>query len=363
MSIDQWPQIYQTFFEKWPEAFEFYRHNAFSYVSKLLGYMPLGTALESVLRRAKALDEDGYVRFIDALVEGAPRFSRQRTEATRYIETIPEPGASLAHLRSALYGYASLYEIDFPLWFLGVVSRALNGQDFDPNLFGGSGTKTSQASLISSIEPFLEDTPLKVSFDLAYDSGLRNAIAHNDFELAERGREVVIIDHGSGHEWTEDEVWERLVHAQFMHHAVVLASQVAIANRDQALIHMADVGVLSFTWAEIFDGWPLVVVPQLWCFRDLDPVGSWIDASQLTITLKGNESSSALTDAATATGPGRPSGDRWEAATKRGWAWVVRIPVAPNLTLGYPEIETVEKERYEVVGAADVHLIPLRVID
>jgi hypothetical protein len=47
---------------------------------------------------------------------------------------------------------------------------------------------------------------------------------------------------------------------------------------------MTDIGVLSFTWGELFDGWPVVVVPQLWCFRDLDPAGTWIDAAQLTLT-------------------------------------------------------------------------------
>jgi hypothetical protein len=180
-------------------------------------------------------------------------------------------------------------------------------------------------------------------------------------ELEGNGRAVTVVDHQSGQRWSDDEAWNRIIHAQYLHHAVVLASQIAVADRDRELIRMTDIGVLSSTWGELFDGWPVVVVPQLWCFRDLDPAGTWVDAAQLTLTLTATGSILRLTEAALAKGSTLPRGRRWEEVSRLGWAWIVRTPVAPELTLGYPTIRTAENERYEVVGPSDIHLVPLTV--
>jgi hypothetical protein len=354
--IKDWPFIYRPFFERWPEAFEFYRHNAFAYVSRNIGHMPLGEVVDSMLQRMKVMDPSGYLDFVKVLKQAGVRFQRQRREATSFLKVISQVQSPQDELRGILHGYANLYETDFPIWFLGVLGRGFQTGSLDPEFLGGPESKTAQGALIASVRESLDGTPLCRSFDLSFDRPLRNAVAHNAYEIVEGDSDLDVVDHTSGQRWSADEVWDRAVEAQHLHHAVVLASQLAVANEDKLSVSMEDVGVLSFTWSMMGDGWPLAVVLQLWCFRDLDPRGSWIDAAELELAYAGDKAVSRLTKNATTEGP-RRRGEVPREFREAGWAWVVRVPIAPNLTLGLPPVRTLEGDVYEIVGAPDTHLV------
>lgn len=75
-------------------------------------------------------------------------------------------------------------------------------------------------------------------------------------------------------------------------------------------------------------GLPIVVVPQLWCFRDLDPTGKWIE--QRTLTLE--RDSGRLTERATSSGP-RPDDVLLAHFADAGWARVIRVPIVPPIGL------------------------------
>ena len=71
------------------------------------------------------------------------------------------------------------YECDLPLWFLGVLGKALTDGTVKPDAFGGPSTRTAQGNLVGQVSPALQGTPLAALVADAYDADLRNTVGHN----------------------------------------------------------------------------------------------------------------------------------------------------------------------------------------
>jgi hypothetical protein len=105
---------------------------------------------------------------------------------------------------------------------------------------------------------------------------------------------------------------------------------------------------------------PTVALGQLWCFRDLDPAGTWLDTTELVITVHpdGTEQVNIGEFHMSIGGPVTPV--LGAALLEHGWVRVLRQPVAPALGLGHPEHMHPDGARYEVVGAWDEHCVPVQ---
>jgi hypothetical protein len=87
------------------------------------------------------------------------------------------------YFATELVTYANYYEIDFPMWFLAVLGKAVTTGRVEPTAFGGPASKIAQGSLIDSAVRALSGTPLERPMAKAYDPELRNAIQHNNYKL------------------------------------------------------------------------------------------------------------------------------------------------------------------------------------
>lgn len=357
------PSTYVMAMHLWPDAFEFLRHHMFVYVGDVIGHAPWGQMLLSLTRRALASDPGGATRLMDAFAAAHQRFLQQYREAMRAMRTSSHAPDSTSMLMAALFGWAAIYETDFPLWFLGMLGKALSTGSVDINYLGGPNTTTAQGSLVNSLATALDGTPLRNVLDDAYDVNLRNSLLHNDYELTRTDTGVVLRDHLTGVTWDEGQLWDIVVAGQNMLQSVLLAAQVIQATALPSVKQFSDCGVMSFTYTTTESGLPLVVISQLWCFRDLDPAGTWLDSATLTLEPVGEqENRVSLTAQASLTGSPLIETDFGHAVREAKWAWVQRLPVAPTLGLGLPEIRTAEGETVEVVGPMDRHFVPARVL-
>lgn len=132
---------------------------------------------------------------------------------------------------------------------------------------------------------------------------------------------------------------------------------VDVRGRDD----LADCGVIGINYA-VVNTVPVAIVAQLWCFRDLDPPGSWLDTSEYIIEDEGDGRERAGFTAR-AFMAGHSISDRpvlGDAIRDRGWVRVIRLPVAPHMGMEFPVWEHVEAGEYEVVGIPDEHDVPVR---
>lgn len=346
---------------RWPEGFAFYRQRAFEYVSRALRLRPWGAVVHGLLMRAVDRDPQG-ARDLRVLLEGShDRYMRQRQNANSLLTAAHRAESSQEALRLALQFYQAVYEVDLPLWFLGVIGKALGTGQIDTDYLGGPQTRTQQGSLIEQVTGQLKDTPLSKLLQTCYDRHLRNSIGHNDIEIVTpaQGSGVALVDHATGRSWTSEEAWE-FVHASHeMYDAALMALQLFITGGDATVT--PDMGVVSMVYAAPEGDLPIMVAYQLWCFRDLAPEGAWLRESKVSVQSfnEGGTEAVSLTDRATVTGvpvSGSPFG---ESLAKNGWARVVRVAVAPYLALGLPVVEIPVGEALEVVGIPDEFIVPV----
>lgn len=249
----------------------------------------MGPALHSLVQRLGAADEAAAQEVAAALRAGRDRFLRQYDETYALLGALPEPADAVGPLRGALHAYAALHEIDLPLWFLGVVGKACRDGKFDATYLGGPATTTPQASLVGTVEQTLVGTPLHEPFLASYDPVLRNAVGHNDYEITGSGEACAVTDHRTGTTWSADEVWDAVASSQYALQAVLVAAETVLAWPDATTAaRFADRGVNHAAYAVDGAGQPMMVLTQLWCFRDLDPEGRWIDASELGVVDNGD---------------------------------------------------------------------------
>lgn len=356
---DTWPFMYRTANAFWPEAFEFLRHSAFQYVSKALGVAPWADIIDSLARRVSSEDPAGADALRDALAGAHARFLRQYREAFAAMEPSLNRMAKVARARVGLQSYAAIYETDLPIWFLGVVGQALTIGKVDPGFLGGPASPTPQGSMLNTVADVLKETPLYVPFTTAYSRELRNALGHNDYELTTTGDSFSLVDSSTGQTWSERDVWNLISSSQTMVQAVLMVAQSLLSRQGED--QFADCGVTSFTYDMTVSGTPVVVVAQLWCFRDLDPRGNWLARAELSIEQgKGGLESASLTPRARLSGSPISNTEVGRACAETGWVCIRRVPVAPNLGRGLPIIRSAEGELLEVVGVPDVHYVPVK---
>jgi hypothetical protein len=117
-------------------------------------------------------------------------------------------------------------------------------------------------------------------------------------------------------------------------------------------------GVLISGYGTDADRLPLVVLLQLWCFRDLDPLGVWLDSAALTITrLPDGKEEVQFTDALKIKGEPVMATGFGDSLREHECAKVVRLGVIPSLGLAYPDIDVPGAGTYEIVSPPDVHII------
>lgn len=359
LDINSLPTWYHAAARHSPEAFEFVRHHSFAYVSSIAGLAPWSELLMSILRRAFELDPDGAEELLGSLDEAHDRFLRQYQQATKSFHAASELEDTVARLRVSLQSWAAIYETDVPLWLLGVLGQSLKKGSINSGAFGGPLTATAQSSLVNSIGEIVEGTPLEELLTGAYDPDLRNTLAHNDYEILVAQGSVALVDHRTSRRWSGQELWELVMAGQHLVQSTLVAIQTVIATSKRADLRTA--GVTTATYGVSETGLPIVVLSQLWCCRDLDPRGSWLDGGELKIRRFVDGDVLMVGSQELISGDGLPA-ETLDAIEKIGWASVQRLPVAPTLESGLPTVVNAEGEELEVVGPPDHHVVPIAVV-
>lgn len=353
------PESYFAALERWPDAFDYVRHHMFMYVGGALGHVPWAEMLLSLVHRAVEQEPGSGQELTEALRSAHDRFLRQYQAAIQSTVSAARAESQVERLRAGLHGWAAIYETDFPLWFMGVLGNTLRSGRFDFSYLGGPGTRVAQASLVNTVRKNLAGTPIEALVNDVYVPLLRNVINHNDYEFVDTPDGIILRDHDTGTEWTEDFLWQVILASQKMLQSILVATQVVQATLPDETNDWADCGVMNMSYGATAEDLPVVVVAQLWCFRDIDPMGTWLERATLRVSAEeGDMESVTLTPRARLTGEPISSRPFGQAVRKHHWAWVVRLPVAPAIGLGLPEVTTAEGERFEVVAPADRHLLP-----
>jgi hypothetical protein len=352
-----------------PAAFEHYRAALLSYYEQAVLRAPMSSLVRSYLRRLHAMDASALKAFVEAGEDAVERFVEQRNNAYRRVRPLldtPPPQDRAQHeaeLRTVLSAWVDYFECDLPLWFLGVTGKALSSGLIEPTAFGGPNSSTAQGSLADSVAAAIVDTPLAAIFDEAYSAKLRNIVQHNDFRVdAGRDGALRIVSLTAGEVFSEDEVRGRLFAQQSLGEAVATgmrwARHVLLAPETTAL---AQEGFVGAAFAADADG-PVIALLQLWCFRDLDPLGSWLDSAEIVVLPHSDEEEEVrIGEHGVSIGPAISTGPLGDSIRERGWVRVMRIPIAPALGLGHPTYDVTPARRYEVVGPLDDHWIPATV--
>jgi hypothetical protein len=178
-----------------PEAFHFYRFCLMEYLERILGLSPWNVTVRSELMRARLRDRSGFENFEERAWDASDRFATQRINAVGRYAThlmVLNEGRPEQAMQQLLSTYTDLYEIEYSLWYLGVLAGAITTGKFRPGAFGGPNTKKGQDALIEQVEKSLQGTPFVGPFSLSYDAALRHAVSHNSYRLrTSRGLPVV----------------------------------------------------------------------------------------------------------------------------------------------------------------------------
>jgi hypothetical protein len=246
------------------------------------------------------------------------------------------------------------------MWFLGVLGRAVKTGRVEPAAFGGPSSTVAQGSLIDSAIRALSGTPLERAMAEAYDPELRNAIQHNDYELIVDDKEVHVSTLDGQQTWHGDHLWKCVIGTSQIVHAVqTVSAYVRTVEEPRLRADHAEVGFVGCIYMLRSTELPQVVLLQLWCFHEMDSAGTWLDAATMSFEqLSDGRTRVNLTERAYTIGEDvRPIVADYKGEAP-GWVKVTRVPVAPNLGLGYPTIvRPGDNAEYEVVGVPDVHVI------
>lgn len=356
------PEQYFAMSVYWPEAFEFYRSHLLEYLERALGLGPWNMTLRSALARAGAGDPKGFTKFDDVAWSAVARFVTQRGNATRrFLAHFDEysEGNFREALEDLLHAYGLIYETGYVLWYLGVVAKALTAGKFRPHLFGGPETTTAKAALIKDVGSALAGSALDSLFHASYEPGLRNAIYHNSYEILETRRRYLVRDTKTGQEWSPRDV-DRLARNS-MQLMEAVASSVGYSHEVEVprrVGEFADAGVVSMNYFVAEDGVPETIMLQLWCFRDIDPRGDWLERAQGGASSAGDLERVHFTDRAFLVGEPVTQTVWGEAVKTHGWVRVHRLPAAPAMYLGHPVFVRPDGGRFEVLGPGDEHMVP-----
>ncbi|MPZ60484.1 MAG: hypothetical protein GEU93_04140 [Propionibacteriales bacterium] len=355
------PAEHRMMADFWPEAFDTYRHAMWSYLERQSGMKEWSSAIRSLMLRARSLDPSGYEEFTEAFDGAIPRFIEQKRNAVKRYQDMGRAADRPTQLRTALSVFSDFYEIDLPLWFLAVVGEAMNTGRIDAGLLGGPASRTAQGALVDTTIEKLAGTPLESYFSEAYDAELRNAINHNDYQLhvADDVVEVRALD--GSRTWSGDELYRRVTGTTQLVEAVqTVGAYLRYVEEPRLRASVADVGLVACLFGRSEGTMPHATLFQLWCFHEMDTSGSWLDSATVTFAaqLDGRERVRFTERGFTV---GEPFFELApESFWRSGWMRVTRIPIAPDLGLGYPKLELPGAlPDYEMIGVADEHVVRL----
>ena len=355
------PEEYLQLMRLWPDGFEFYRDSLAIYLERVLGLWPWHSHISSLLRRAEHLDADATAAFYAVANEASGRYTSQSNNAFSSLHDTLDLTSPTSRIRAILHSYCSIYEVDFILWFVGCLARSATTDRLDPDWFGGPHSGTTQAALVSQIADALAGSPLQEAFNGAFWPELRNAVSHNDYDILtdNTGRPHRVRRITTGKEWTIDEI-ERVVSAAYhmanrIHAAAAHGTQRWEARQSDQLEKF---GIVDTVFADSHGDHVTAFLMQLWCFYDLDPLGTWVDRAT-AIVEPGDDGHQHMTlGMGGICGPQMPTelSDRLSS----GWIEVIRIAIAPDLDVGHPSYNA-HGRCFEVLGVPDRHIIPVKI--
>ncbi len=207
----------------------------------------------------------------------------------------------------------------------------------------------------------IADSGLAPLLGSCYDPDFRNTFNHNNYEIRMVDGGSTFVDIQTGRQWGDDQIWSLLLAMQQAQLAILMGIQVALSVDDESIVAgLKECGTVAVT-CTIEGVVPVISIFQLWCFRDLEPSGLWLDRARIAVISAG-DGRQKIQVTERAYSEGERLGDAWlEHARRSGWAHIRRIPVAPNLGLGHPVLTGPDGAQYEVLGPADEHVAPIAV--
>lgn len=360
------PAEYERIITEWPQGFSFYRDSLAMYLERVLNLSPCVSYISSLLRRAEQCDPEGYVEFYSVADEASDRYAKQANIAINAMHEAFESDTLESYIRQFLHAYCDFYEINFPLWFIGVLSKSERTGQIDVGLFGGPNSETSQGALVEQVLDKVAGSPLEEVVRGAYLPDLRNAVSHNEIEtIANESRIASVRSIRTGQEWTMDLLATTLANVHWLSNSVHTVAahgsnlQDALQSED-----LSKIGIMNrLTIAQYDTQIVTVFIFQLWCFYNLDPLGAWVDTATITVNLNCDENveSVYLGDMVICSDLEKEKLDingEMLKAFSVGWAEIIRVPIGPDLGLGYPNY-AYDDQQFEVLGVPDRHVVPI----
>jgi hypothetical protein len=247
-----------------PEAYAFYRSSLVPFLQRFDGYPDVTSSLQELVQEVRGLHAEQAEALLAHYEQRTARFRAQWDNLFHL-----EHDIQLSH--SALLAYQQKYEVELPLVFLCHLVLLRASGKFDPELrtlrdrHGG----LQKGRVIQQLADCLPaGTPLAAVVRCAYNSHLRNAIAHNAYTLTEGGLKGVETTLAVDDAAFRDHV----VALQTLHNSIVWLFVAGL----QAVGGLEGAGVLGIGWGASDDGEPIVGVLQLEPFFALDPAAAWL---------------------------------------------------------------------------------------
>jgi hypothetical protein len=356
---DSLPTEFDFMLHMWPETFEYFRHAMREYMDRVWSEGGWFLVLRSLVERARHEDPPGYSELRKTIDAEPERMVRQTKNARRAQRRSDQTENMLEWIEQMLEWHRKFFEIDSVLWLLGVLGEFARSGEVKPGLFGGPTTDTPQGALVNEVRARLAGTPLENLFELTYDTPLRNAVTHNDYELIidEEDGTVGLVDHDSARTFTQEELHDLYYASMSLEQAMLFAhNYIENASDDFHVQEYRDLGFTDATYNFDEDGSLTIVLYQLWCFYEQDSAGSWLDTATLTFHRDGDRDHVTISEHSCIAGMSIIKALATKERALPDWARVIRLPVAPDLDLGYQKLYR-ETGHYEVLGPGDSHIV------
>jgi hypothetical protein len=247
-----------------PEAYALYRSSLVPFLQGFDGYPHVTSELQELVQEVRGVHAEQAKALMSHYEQRTEEFRSQWDNLFHL-----EHDIQLSH--AALLAYQQKYEVELPLAFLCHLVLLQASGKFDPELptlrdRRGGLQKGKAIQQLAARLP--SGTPLGEVVRSAYNSQLRNAIAHNAYTLTEGGLK------GVGTTLTVDQAAFRrhVVALQTLHNSIVWLFAAGL----QAVGGLEGAGVLGIGWGASDNGEPMVGVLQLEPFFALDPAAAWL---------------------------------------------------------------------------------------
>lgn len=367
-STHLFPAEYERIAIEWPQGFSFYRDSLAMYLERVLNLSPCVSYINSLLRRIEQCDPEGYIELHSVADEASFRYAKQANNAINAMHEALDSDPIESYIRQFLHAYCDFYEIDFPLWFIGVLSKFERTGQIDVESFGGPNSETSKGTLVGQILDKVAGSPLEEVVRSAYLPDLRNAVSHNEIEITANESGVVSVRSiRTGQKWKMDLLATTLVNVHGLSNSVhtVAAHGSNLLEALQAE-ELPRIGIMNRLTIAHYDTQIVTIfIFQLWCFYNLDPLGAWVDTTTIRVNLNRDENveSVYLGDMIICSDLKKEKLDTNKEMLKAfsvGWAEIIRVPIGPDLGLGYPNY-VYDGQQFEVLGVPDRHVVPIHI--